>query len=830
MEEKPDAATLPRDQQHLRSRGSLGPALALAAFAALAVPAGAATIVVDSLADGDPVHDGECTLREAILHANGDFVTLDCDEGSDQDTIVFTVSGTILLGSPLPTVTDPQGLIIDAGDQAVTLSGQETVQVLHVAAGAVLELRGLTVANGRASSGGGIRNQGTLTAHACTFSGNSALLGGGISNEAGASLTVHACTFSDNHEPREQDGGGIHNDGTLTVSDSTFSGISSRFGSGIFNEAGATLAVSGSTFSDNSSSSGGGILNWGSLTVTACNFSGNRAFDDGGGIFNLGSLTVTASIFSGNNASSLGGGILGWGSVTVSGSTFSDNSSSSGGGISGWESVTVTASTFSGNSGLGGGGAISNHHGTLTVTGSTFSNNSAFNSGGAIGSSGVLTVANSTFSGNSVSFRSPGGGIYFVGSTASIRNSTFSANVAAPGFAGANVANNLSTGNLTLSNAIVADGIGLGNCSGTVTDGGGNLFWPAEDTSCPGTAGDPMLAPLADNGGPTHTMALPPGSAAIDAGDPHICEDEPVENLDQRGVGRPIDGDGDGLAVCDVGAFEAPEGTSPTQTPTATLTPTPSATAAETPTATVTPTSSATATETSTATMTPTATATSTPTAIATPTATATATPTGTATATPTLTATPTATATATATPTSGPLCGRSDGCMHWELLEADFSVQDQLRLLWRLRSDCPDPLSRASFRFVPGVTVLETAGGTYTSAAHEYGIELAGDTHAGIDFVPSDGDPIAGGESDLFAFRLASSGLTADTVLWNAAEAGAAEQGRIDMRSSLCFAVPLSSIGAAELVAAESASARLALVLAALLVAAALSRRRRVR
>ena len=69
---------------------------------------------------------------------------------------------------------------------------------------------------------------------------------------------------------------------------------------------------------------------------------------------------------------------------------------------------------------------------------------------------------------------------------------------------------------MTLKNTIVANSPTGGNCYGTITDGGGNLSYP--DTTCPGINGDPMLGPLQNNGGPTETMALGPGSAAIDAG------------------------------------------------------------------------------------------------------------------------------------------------------------------------------------------------------------------------------------------------------------------------------------------------------------------------
>jgi hypothetical protein len=67
---------------------------------------------------------------------------------------------------------------------------------------------------------------------------------------------------------------------------------------------------------------------------------------------------------------------------------------------------------------------------------------------------------------------------------------------------------------------------------------------------------DPKLGPLQDNGGPTFTHALLEGSPAIDAGANATCAAELVNSLDQRGALRPVDGDGDGSAVCDSGAYE----------------------------------------------------------------------------------------------------------------------------------------------------------------------------------------------------------------------------------------------------------------------------------
>ena len=183
-------------------------------------------------------------------------------------------------------------------------------------------------------------------------------------------------------------------------------------------------------------------------------------------------------------------------------------------GIYNYGTLNVSSSTFSGNSagayyGASGGG-IENAGGTLTVSNSTFSGNSATSSdlvesaGGGISNGGTLTVTNSSFSGNTAS---QGGGFW-------------------------------NSGTATFKNTIVANNRPGGNCRGaTIIDGGGNLSYPG--TACPGINANPMLGPLQNNGGPTETMALGPGSAAIDAGNDAICAADPVNNLDQRGVTRP---------------------------------------------------------------------------------------------------------------------------------------------------------------------------------------------------------------------------------------------------------------------------------------------------
>ncbi|MCS6909984.1 MAG: right-handed parallel beta-helix repeat-containing protein, partial [Anaerolineales bacterium] len=425
------------------------------------------------------------------------------------DTITFSVSGTITLGSTLPTIVSGQGaLTIDGTGQNVTISGKNSVQVMVVNAGANLTLRNLTIANGNAGSGSGIWNNGTLTVTNSTFSGNSATAwGGGILNKG--TLMVTSSTFSENSASF---GGSIYNDGgTLTVTNSTFSGNGAGFGGGIYNARSGTLTVTGSTFSDNRGRSGGGIYNASTLTVTSSTFSKNIVLS-GGGIMNFGTLTVTNSTFSENVAD--GGGIFNTdiGTLVVLNSTFKANFfRKNGGGIWNMGRLDVVNSTFFRNEPVDyhfpnslGGGIFNDHNGTLTVTNNTFSENRA----------------------------NVGGGIYIVdGSKA------------------------------TLWNTIVANSTSGGDCVGTLHSAKNNLI-KNRHIACDLKDGmngniigqDPNLGSL--TGSPAY-FPLNPGSPAMDAGDNATCAAPPVNNQSQNGVTRPQDGDLNGTAVCDIGVYEA---------------------------------------------------------------------------------------------------------------------------------------------------------------------------------------------------------------------------------------------------------------------------------
>src|SRR5579875_2830507 len=248
----------------------------------------------------------------------------------------------------------------------------------------------------------------------------------------------------------------------------------------------------------------------GSLSLSGLTLSDGLADNGaqgGGAVFALGALSVTSTTFSGNSAPSATG--------------------TSGGAINSSGSLSVSFSTFTGNSGQEGGGIFNQSTGAAaTITDSTFNGNTAgTNGGGAIQNFGTATITWSTISGNGAPF-------------------------------GADLHNDPAPGNsMTVAETIVANGGGGGsNCSGSaaVIDGGYNID---SGTSCGFSAAhgsksdtDPDLGPLADNGGPTQTMALAADSPAVNAVPVTVpgCSG----GTDQRGVSRPQG------PACDIGAYE----------------------------------------------------------------------------------------------------------------------------------------------------------------------------------------------------------------------------------------------------------------------------------
>jgi CSLREA domain-containing protein len=220
------------------------------------------TITVNTVSDSSPPADGLCSLREAINNANSpgtDTTGGDCTTGStDNDLIVFSVSGQVTLNGELPEIVNM--LTIDGRAQRIVIDGADLYQIFSNKT--FLNLANLTLSHGGGRYGGAIVNQWSLTVTNCTFTNNSDHGGGG--------------------------GGAIYNSGILTtVTNSTFSGNSTDGqGSAILGNGGYggqyAVLISNSTFWGNTNGpNGSGALSGGifiAASILADNIGGNCDF------------------------------------------------------------------------------------------------------------------------------------------------------------------------------------------------------------------------------------------------------------------------------------------------------------------------------------------------------------------------------------------------------------------------------------------------------------------------------------------------------------------------------------------------------------------------
>jgi uncharacterized delta-60 repeat protein len=446
--------------------------------------------------------------------------------------------------------------------------------------GATLTMQGNSqVAGNTAAYGGGIFNDDdgggatlTLNDDSQVWNNRATLEGGGIFNNArGGAALVHLNHNAQVVSNTAEYGGGIANvESALTLNDnSRVISNTANFGGGIYNWGGfvpATVILDGNSQvrGNQATADGGGAFVYSSTLILAGGaILSNSAGSDGGGVY----VDATTAVFSQtggtvgyNTAHDTGGGIYvnaGQG-VWRRGSVISNTAAYNGGGIYIKDgSHSVEGSAFSGNQALScKGGGIYNRA-TLTVDGSTFAANSAGSDcygGGGTFNSGMLTVTNSTFSGNRSGKYDGGIGNEGSLSTLTIINSTFSDNESSGG-GGVDIFGGI----LRLQNTIIANSVADSDCansSGTIATDVNNLI---EDGSCnPALSGDPLLGPLADNGGPLtgsgqtlQTMALLPGSPALDQIPAGVDGCGTSITSDQRGVVRP---QGDN---CDIGAYEA---------------------------------------------------------------------------------------------------------------------------------------------------------------------------------------------------------------------------------------------------------------------------------
>jgi CSLREA domain-containing protein len=499
----------------------------------------ATTFTADSTADavdadpGDGVCEtgtgnGVCTLRAAVQEANAtpgsSLIELSAGDytlaipGMDEDG---AASGDLdVLGNLTIRGVDRLQTIID---------GSALDRVFHVLSGGNLHLEQLMVQNGYLKH----RDPASSTNEP----------GAGIYNPSGMLRLTNAGVCRNKIEGFG--GAGIDSRGTLYAEDSVFSDNQSE---GWFRyESKSKLKLY----------KGAAAISAGTGELKRCTAERNT-----GAIAVQIAGPVSDSVFRGNKAAGLA-------ATTVTRCVIANNRGR------GCTAQTVVDSSVRNNANdlplsQGDGGGIYNTSGKLTVIRTTVKGNTATRGGGVYAK--WLEMVNSTVSGNSA--RESGGGIYTeaYGEWGEIRSSTITNNTADSDADGSGDGGGLyfptslpTTYNTTLYSTILAGNHDRGeeapDCSGFFPSGLFNLLGIA--SGCGLAAGawdiagtatspvDPLLGPLASNGGLSSTHSLLPGSPAIDAAHLYL-----FESTDQRGVSRPRDGNGDGVKRADIGAFE----------------------------------------------------------------------------------------------------------------------------------------------------------------------------------------------------------------------------------------------------------------------------------
>lgn len=523
------------------------------------LPCKGASLVVTSLADSGPG-----SLRTAIAGAN------------DGDVVTFSISGTItsltgelLIGKSLD--------IVGPSPTKLAVSGNNASRVFNIAGGASVSLTGLTICNGHAhdgaagtnsvtpgwpgDDGGGIYNSGTLALTNCVITRCRSGQGG-----AGFAFSMFPFTgdASSSGGPGGN-GGGIYNAGMLTLAACTLSFNTNGSGGG----GGNTRVPVYPGGAGGSGGGGGGIYDAGVATFVACTFASNSAGTGGAGGYGgagteSGQIDGAGGGWGGDGGS--GGGLCSQGSPTFIACTFAGNAGGFGGqggaGGAGYSPPLQPIHPM-GNGGTGGGGGTGGSGGGLYCPGffqsiaCTFTANAAGIGGnggqGGRGGSSLGTqgeAGGQGGSGGNGGSGGGGGGATTWGSS-SLQNVLAAQNAsAAGGLAGVGGAGGIGrpSGSSGYPGSGGLDGSGP-DLLGSFTSNGHNLIGLADGNSgfTDGVLGDivgsgtplnPLVGPLANNGGPTFTCALLAGSPALDTGDDTILDAPFGLTIDQRGLSR----------------------------------------------------------------------------------------------------------------------------------------------------------------------------------------------------------------------------------------------------------------------------------------------------
>jgi len=458
----------------------------------------AANFTVSNLNDS-----GAGSLRDAITQANA---------APGADTITFTVTGTIPLLTEIDI--DDDVTITGPGAASLTISPTGTDRVFYIDDNnPTVTISGVTIKRTSATGavdGGAIFNYaGTLTIQNSVISGNATTGRGGAIFNYGGTVNIVNTSMTGNDSGTE--GGAIYNyHGDLNVTNSTLSGNTANSGGAIYNYDG-NVSIVGSTLSGNQTHAGtgsGGALyaRNGTVTVQNSTFSGNTAAYDGGGISSAyASVTISNSTFTGNAATTgVGGAVALYNTTLTLVSTILANSTESGG------TGDIGQFTFYYYAGLAGTKKPSRHHVKASIHKAMTPH---------LIHAGKTKVAH--------------------GSHASAKAHTSKSHLLSKARTSGRPHTSAATINAT--NSLIENDNGLIN--GTNIN---NILGQ-----------DPVLGPLANNGGPTLTHALLAGSPAIDKGsNPNALA------FDQRGTPF-VRTSG---AQTDIGAFEV-QGAAPPPPP-----------------------------------------------------------------------------------------------------------------------------------------------------------------------------------------------------------------------------------------------------------------------